>query len=824
MAEILLRPHEFSQDVGIVPVKYGQTIAQMLAEANQGADYTTQLEVRVGGHVVPVEMWDRVRPKEGAVIHVTRLSLAGGGTRQIIGAIAMIALTYFTFGAGAVAGWSLGTASVAGTFAVQASVYMLGSLAINALTKPPSLKTDGEQSRKWNALTGTSNQANPYGVIPLVIGESRFYPPHAAVPYTQSVGEDSYQICLFDLGHGEIDVVPGSIRIGDTPLSSYTNVSYEITRNPTLYKNDVAEISVMSSLNEVNDTATRTTSSNITRISLDLVATQGLYGVGNTGKKFVTWVKFRIEYRAVGASTWLTPATPQLSYLTKAGSIYEARRQHAHAYACGIAWDVPAGQYEVRVIRDSEHTSASHNTHVYDFTWTVLRSIKNTAPSTTGTTKLAMRIKATDQLNGTLQSLSLVVRQKVRVYDRGAGTWSAPQFSINPAWVAYWLLTECPAFSRHVTPNRIHLDTFADYAEWCDARSFEARGVLDAATTAGQLVEDVLACSLGSLGKRDGKYSIVYDSGETLPSMVFTPMEIEGFTMSRPFLKLPQALRVQFKNPDADYQEDEIVVVDDGYSYRGVDARGNPSSLPEPERFETLQLQYAQDAIHAWRVGRFHLAQGKFRPETYAWESDIAGLGTTRGDVVQVSTDVVEWGIGWGRIIAINVIGGNAELMLDQDVVAEPGKTYAAQIRRDDGSSVLASIPDLYGTTHVIQLSGVPTGLHVGDVCIIGEASRVSEKMLITSVRYTDGGNRTQFTAVRYSPAVAPYWSNPPASITSEITGNVYSEVPIPVITGVISDQIHGDPDDAGIIAPGITISVGKPADQAMEIYAQEIR
>lgn len=810
MAEILLRAHEFSQDTGVVCVKSGQTIAEMLAEANQGADLNEYLEVRVSGYIVPPEMWHRVRPKDGAVIHVTRLGLAGKSGKQILAAVVIIVATYFGQGwaakLAATYGWG-----AAGAAAIQAGIMMVASLAAAALTKPPSMHNDNEQQRKWNALTGSSNQINPYGVIPVVIGETRFFPTHAAIPYSQAVGEDSYQICLFDLGHGDIEVVPGSIRIGETPISNYTGVHYEITKTPTLYKNDVEELSVGASMNSVNDTATRTTSPNITRISLDLVAPQGVYGVGNTGKKFVTWVKFRIEYRAVGASTWTTPASPDLSYLTKLGNTYEAMRQHAHAYACGIAWDVPNGQYEVRVTRDSEHTSASHNTHVYDFTWTAMRSIKEVAPSTTGTTKLAMRIKATDQLNGALQTLSLVVRQKIKVYDRVNGTWSAPQFSTNPAWVAYWLLTECPAFSKHVTPNRIHLDTFADFAEWCDTHSFEARGVLDTATTAGQLVEDVLACSLGSLGKRDGRYSVVFDSGETLPSMVFTPMETDGFTMSRPFINIPHALRIRFRNPDADYQEDEIIVLDDGYSNRGVDARGNPSNLPEPERFETLQLQYAQDAIHAWRVGRYHLAQGKFRPESYAWESDIAGLGTTRGDIVQVSTDVAEWGVGWGRILAISVVGGNAVITLDQDVVVESGKTYAAQLRRDDGSSVMASIPSLYGVGNIIQLSGVPTGVQVGDVCIIGETSRVSEKMLITSVRYTDGGSKTQFTAVRYSPEVAPYWDNPPASIISEITGATYSEVPVPVITGVISDQLHGDPDDAGIIAPEITITA-KPA------------
>lgn len=817
MADLLLRAHEFTQDVGVVPVRSGQTISEMLVEANQGADLNSCLEVRIGGYVVPPEMWHRVRPKEGAVIHVTRLGLEGKAGKQILAvAVIVVAMMYgqtWAAQGAAAMGWG-----AVGAAALQAGIMMVASLASAALTKPPSMHYDNEQQRKWNALTGSSNQINPYGIIPLVIGETRLYPPHAAIPYSQAVGEDSYQICMFDLGYGDLDVDTGSIRIGDTPLSSYTGVQYEVTRNPTLYKNDVAELAVGASLNDVSDTATRTTSPNITRISLDLVAPNGVYGVGNTGKKFVTWVNFSIQYRPVGSSSWLNPPSPQLSYLTGSSGSYEARRNHAHAYACGIAWDVPSGQYEVRVTRSGEHTSASHNTHVYDFTWAVLRSIKETLPSTTGTTKLVMRIKATDQLNGTLQSLSLIVRQKVKVYDRDTSTWSAPQVSLNPSWVAYWLLTECPAFSRHVAPNRIHLDTFSDYAEWCDDHSLEARGALDTATTAGQLVEDVLACSLGSLGKRDGRYSIVYDSGETVPSMVFTPMETEDFSMSRPFINLPQALRVQFRNPDADYQEDEIIVLDDGYSHNGVDARGAPSSLPEPERFETLQLRFAQDAIHAWRVGRFHLAQGKFRNESYSWGSDIAGLGTTRGDVVQVSTDVAEWGVGWGRIVAITVNGGNATLTLDQDVVAEYGKTYAAQLRRDDGSSVMSTATDLYGTTNIIQLSGVPSGVQVGDLCVIGETSRVSEKMLITAVRYTDGGNKTQFEAVRYDPRVSPYWDNPPASIISEITGNVYQEVPVPVITGVISEQISGDPDDAGIIAPGINITTKPPKDEKLDV------
>lgn len=827
MHSLMLRPHEFSQDVGVVHVDAGQTLRAMLVQACGGTNLAEEeLQVRVGGHEVPAAYWGKLRPKPGAAIHITRRSLHGNTGRQLLAVVAMAALTYFTFGIGAGAASGI-IASTYGTWAAVGA-YMLGSLAISALTKPPSPAGGvGQASAKWNALTGTSNQINPGGVIPFVIGESRFFPPHAAYPYSEAVGESSYQYCLFDLGHGDIEVA--DIRIGDNPISQYDEVIYEITRTPTIYTNDVSEVVVGAAM-EDDDTVTRTTAPGITRIALDLVAPAGLYGVSTKGGKFDMGVRWRFQYRVAGsAGAWITPASPRLSYLRAMGDgRFEVRMEKAEAFACGIAWDVPVGQYEVMVTRVETPKGGSRNTYITDFTWSTMRSIKPGLPSNTGTNKLAMRIKATDQLNGTLQTLSLIVRQKVRVYDRDADTWAAPAVNLNPAWVAYWLLTECPGLSKHVPASRIHLDTFADYAEFCTLNSFEARGVVDAATTAAELIEDLLSCSLGSLGRRDGKYSIVFDSGETLPSMTFTPLEIDNFTMSRPFVRIPQALRVQFKNPAADYQDDEIIVLDDGYSYRGVDARGNPSALPEPTEFETMQLRFAQDAIHAWRVGRFHLAQGKFRPESYGFTSDVAGLGTTRGDVIDVAHDLVEWGAGWGRVLSIGNAAGRPTLVLDQMVSTKAGKRYSAQFRCSDGSAVIVGIVGSGGETDTFWLESIPMTagpapqprVWPGDGCVIGEAESVTEKLLVTGVRYSDGGQVTEFSAVRYDARVAPFWDNPPTEIISEITGTTYTEVPVPIVLGVLSDSTVDNPDDAGIVGPILRIGIGRHSELHTELRA----
>src|SRR5690606_7076331 len=190
-------------------------------------------------------LWAHVRPRAGKRVHAYCVgALQGGSVKRIVGAVVMIAVSYFTMGAGATWGASL-AASIGGSAAAwNIGIMMLSTLAASALTKPPAPgggAADGTDGH-WYQLTGTSNQINPWGVIPFVIGQHRFFPPHAALPYTETVGEKSYQYCLFDLGHGDIEV--SDIRIGDTPIGSFEGVQYNITRTPTLYVNDVSEAAV----------------------------------------------------------------------------------------------------------------------------------------------------------------------------------------------------------------------------------------------------------------------------------------------------------------------------------------------------------------------------------------------------------------------------------------------------------------------------------------------------------------------------------------------------------------------------------------------------
>src|SRR5690606_6914866 len=257
-----------------------------------------------------------VKPKAGTHIYAYRTGqLEGGSVKRIIGAVVLIAVAYFTMGTGATWGAGL-AASIGGSAAAwNIGISMLASLAVNALTKPPSPGGGGDANStdgQWFQLTGTSNQINPWGVIPFVIGKSRLYPPHAALPYTETIGEKNYQYCLFDLGHGDIEV--SDIRIGNTPISDFAEVTYNVTKTPTLYVNDVSEAAVNATIAHDNTTPVlRTTTTDITSIALDSVYPQGHFGVGTSGKTFSMWTAWRIRYRPVGTSTWTTPSTTRRS-------------------------------------------------------------------------------------------------------------------------------------------------------------------------------------------------------------------------------------------------------------------------------------------------------------------------------------------------------------------------------------------------------------------------------------------------------------------------------------------------------------------------------
>ncbi len=283
----------------------------------------------------------------------------------------------------------------------------------------------------------------------------------------------------------------------------------------------------------------------------------------------------------------------------------------------------------------------------------VLRSVNgNTPASKLNTTKIALQAQATQELNGQVGQLSCRARQQCPVWTGAA--W-VTQVTRNPAWIFRWLLTSCPANPRLVATSRVDDASIIAWGSFCDAKGFKYDTVVDARTTIGAALREACAAGRASLTMVDNRYGVVLDQQQATPVQHFTPRNSRNFKGARAFVDQVHGLRVNFLNPGANYQQDQVLVFDDGYT------------IANATDFETLDLKGVTDADQAWRIARYHMAVGRLRPNDYSFETDAEFLVCRRGDLVKVNHDVVRWGTGSGRARRL-VTGGENMLLYSQQL------------------------------------------------------------------------------------------------------------------------------------------------------------
>lgn len=218
----------------------GPTLFELVAGIpDLPAGFMERGDVRVSGHLVPRHLWPFVRPKpstSGLSTYVTlHLAPRGSGegqdgSKNIIGLVAALALTIATAGiaAGALAG--LGgvfaglTAGSLGAQILAGTVGLAGSLALAALTAPPTSTSTPRKISETSPASADGNLAEPGGALPRVIGTRRVFPPYVNDAFYEIVGRDEFVTILCALA-GPHDL--SDIRLGDSPIESSDGLEYE---------------------------------------------------------------------------------------------------------------------------------------------------------------------------------------------------------------------------------------------------------------------------------------------------------------------------------------------------------------------------------------------------------------------------------------------------------------------------------------------------------------------------------------------------------------------------------------------------------------------
>ncbi|SBV37853.1 Carbohydrate binding domain protein (fragment) [uncultured Stenotrophomonas sp.] len=606
-------------------------------------------EVCIGGRAVERHLWHHVFPKQGQVIEVR-----GGVGKTALMIVAMIALTFFTFGAGAlvVAGtWGL---SAAGAMAVNAAIYVAGSMLINKVLGPKPPKASSQQQDSVYSISGARNQLRPYEPIPLLFGKVRIAPDLLSKPYMWYEGNDQYLGLLLCAGInvGRID----DLYNGDTLLSSYDGVQVYHAGYSEMAEQEIPVYSNADTVNggQLLDTASdpkhtpsawieRTSSADTVRLIVSLE--YQLYDRTSKGGDKNNTERVEIQYRPTGETNWQVFGS------------YTLNSSKTKAYRVGYAKDVERGQYDVRVRTAGLNTDGSGAQAAV--TWTTLTSVQVDEADYTGLARSGVRIKATGQLNGTPDEIrGVAFAAPIPEWDGSA--WVTKESS-NPG-------AQCVAYARGsragtrllagmaLDDAQIDLESWKAFTLHCAANDYTYDYYIKDARSHLDVLSSIARAGFGEITWAGGRLGVVWAAQEQPLSGVVNMATIKKGQFQVDYTLVNAADGIEYSYFDAETWETKTLRV----PAPGVETMLNPAQVTG-EGVSTEQ--------HAARLARWHLAQSLYQYKDISYSTDIEHLSYQRLSLLALQHDMTQWGYG-GRVQAAVNAAGVVTLTLDEPVPA----------------------------------------------------------------------------------------------------------------------------------------------------------
>jgi hypothetical protein len=497
----------------------------------------------------------------------------------------------------------------------------------------------------------------------------------------------------------------------------------------TLYSNDVAEDAENTRLLYGSQIA-RYTRDRVIRASLDISFPQGLGRINSGGDVEEQTVEVQFRYREVGAADYIDAGTKICAGSERA----LVRFTHEIEFP-----DV--GEYDVEILRLTEDNEA--NDVVNDCYLSAVRSFRHgDLPSHEGIAEVALRIKASDQLNGQVDSLNGTVQQLAPIWD--GMSWGAPAPVRHPAWI-YADALRGAHMRRPVGDSRIVLDDLKAWAD--DEPHWTCDYVVDTETPLREVLDIICAAGRARRALVDLNYSIIRDLAGQPVRQVYTPRNSWDFSSSISFPRDIHGFRVLVASERLEWQQDEILVFRDGYDETNA------------TEFETLELpgvvvtKDEADQGNAWKLGRYHMATVELRPEALEWYADWEHVRTTRGDKVQLVHDVPKVGVGYGRVRAITTAAGDLVSIEIDELFDLPAGEYRVTVRDALGERhqfmATQSGNEWTWTSGVVDASAIA----VDDIVAIEEMTQETLEVLITGV-YPHTDESARLTGVPAAPEI----------------------------------------------------------------------
>ena len=652
-----LWPHPLTAEGRRLAVgREGQTIGEICHRENLAG---RPVRAWIDGVEVPAELIPaRVLTTRDRIVTVQADMHDGRGgsgkiLRQLL-SIAVVAASVFLPGA-----LGLAAGSLAATV-VSAGVLVAGSLLINAIVPPEQPRLDapgGDRSTPVYSLAGGGNRARLYAPLLLVLGSHRVFPDIAAAEYTTFEDDEQYLHGIYDFGLGDLEI--DDLRMGPTPLADFGS-DVQIFRTEAEIKANIAGNVDTLQGGVLTDTAfgLGRVAENCNRIQLDFVGR--IFKIDDEGETVEHSVTVEVRYQPSGGGAWASGGSLTLT----SDSQTQLRRTLTVALPSTRDWRVQVRRTTAPVDKAADDATKEDERTYDDVSYTALRAFQPDTGDYAGRNRIGIRFKASAHLQGRLDRISGIVRQKVPTWD-GSG-WTAPQATSNPAWIFRWFAqgfytSGLLDAGRGLTLARIDDSGIKAWGAWCQANALTCNYVIDREQSVDDIQRIIARCGRASPSWLTGKFGVVYNQANLTPTTMVHPGNIllGSFGVEYVDSKLADEVIVRYIEPSMDWQWNSI-------RRRVPGAAGN---LVHPE---TITLSGVTDAAQAAGEAALQAASHKYHRRRMSWSMAAEGMALRRGNVVYVNHSLILGGENMGHLK-----GGTAFVVeLDQDIELSQGGNW----------------------------------------------------------------------------------------------------------------------------------------------------
>jgi len=647
---------------GHINVPRGMTLGQLF-DSDKKITWIKSSITTADFNGVRVDNWQEISPAKGDKVRLQIMPKPDFGA-SIWGPMLM-SLT---------AAWQ--GASWAGIIMAALTVVSVGQFVAGLFMtpKPPKLNVGGVADSPTYSFEGIRTTIVPGNPVPVIYGMHRVGGQLLSMTtdVASSAGgrhsKSSHEIrMLLGLGEGPITDV-NCVKINGILSDTFPEINLEIRTGGSSQAPITGFEKIRNTFRdgrEITSSAiTYTTNGNsLSTVDLQISAQRGMYITNKYGAGDDQTIRYSVERRPTGTTTFTAVSTIEWSNNTYAEmwDVYKMDVDTPDQYDVRMTW-LAAGRtgerdaYQIWLMNVTESTDMSD--------------------TYSGTALLALKGIATAQLQGGRPDMTALVRGRtVRAYSDE--TTYVTTWTRNPSWcVLDYMTNSVYGMGAFITTSDVNIQSFIDFATLCTSQVPNGAGglenqhmldlVMDVKKPHWSWVLDTLANYRSALIYSQMQWKLISDRADLPLRQVF---HSGNMVPGRTTVKMgsdplrPNQANVRFANQNLEYEQDVIYVQNSASVYGANDPIKD---------FDMAMVGVVRES-EAIRNGDWQLNRKRQVVREVSWATGLEALAVEPGDMARVGIKTYgdEMGFG-GRVLE----GDAAHITLDREIVVGSGYTY----------------------------------------------------------------------------------------------------------------------------------------------------